>query len=93
MQQVLIKRDELKFTFSFQFSSSFAAVDRHSHDTGMTPACVRLSSAAVLKLRPARELPIVVPVVEITEVDNAGGETILDELKHILIQFDLRARY
>ncbi len=33
------------------------------------------------------------PVVEITEVDNAGGETILDELKHILIQFDLRARY
>jgi hypothetical protein len=46
-----------------------------------------------IEARQARELPIVVPVVEITEVDNAGGETILDELKHILIQFDLRGRY
>jgi len=45
-----------------------------------------------IEARQARELPIVVPVVEITELDNAGGETILDELKHILIQFDLRAR-
>jgi len=46
-----------------------------------------------MEARQARELPIVVPVVEVTEVDNAGGEIILDELKHIPIQFDLRARY
>jgi len=46
-----------------------------------------------IEAKAGEELPIVVPVVEITEVDNAGGETILDELKHILIQFDLRARY
>jgi hypothetical protein len=52
----------------------------------MTPACVRLSSAAVFEARQATELPIVVQLVEITEEDNAGGEIILDELGHILIQ-------
>ena len=48
----------------------------------MTPACVRLSSAAVFEASQA----IVVQLVEITEEDNAGGEIILDELGHILIQ-------
>jgi hypothetical protein len=42
--------------------------------------------------RQATELPIVLQVVEITGVENASGEIILDELEHILIQFDLRAR-
>jgi hypothetical protein len=44
----------------------------------MTPACVRLSSAAVFEARQATELPIFVQLVEITEEDNAGGEIILD---------------
>lgn len=43
-QQLLIERDELRFTFSFQFSSPFAAIHHNSHDTGMTPTCVRLGA-------------------------------------------------
>jgi hypothetical protein len=58
----------------------------------MTPRLCSPEQRGCIEARQARELPIVVPVVEITEMDNAGGETILDELKHILIQFDLRAR-
>jgi len=42
--------------------------------------------------RQATELPIGLQVVEITGVDNASGEIILDESEHILIQFGLRAR-
>jgi hypothetical protein len=45
-----------------------------------------------IEARQTTELPIVVPVVEITWVDNARGEIILDELEYILIQFDLCAR-
>jgi hypothetical protein len=53
----------------------------------MTPACVRLSSAAVFEAGQA----IVVQLVEITEEDNAAREIILDELGHILT-VDVSAR-
>jgi hypothetical protein len=59
----------------------------------MTPRLCSPEQRGCIEASQARELPIVVPVVEITEVDNAGGETILDAFKHILLQFDLRARY
>jgi hypothetical protein len=40
-QQVLIKWDYLRFTFSFQLLPAFAAIHHNSHDTYMTPRFLR----------------------------------------------------
>src|SRR6267378_581293 len=40
----------LRFTFSFQFLPLFAAIHHNSHDTCMTPPCVRLAARLYLKL-------------------------------------------